>query len=208
MPDDFIPQQSAAWVRERVGCLTASRMKDAMAVLKNGKPAEARNKLLMEIVAERMADCAADHYVTAAMQWGIDNEPFAASAYENETGALLMPASFYRHPRIEHFGASPDRLLGDDGLVEIKCPSTPRYVEWRLAGVVPDEHKPQMIAQLACTGRRYVDFVAFDPRVVNGPRLFIRRYEPTAEEIAAVETAAVEFLAEADRMFSLVTGAN
>jgi len=202
----MIPQQSAAWVRQRIGWLTASRMKDVLATLKNGQPAEARRKYAMELVAERMVDGALDHFVSPAMQWGIDCEPEAAAAYEEVTGTLLTTCGFHPHPRIEFFGATPDRLLANDGLVEIKCPTTTTYVAWRAAGVVPAEHHPQMLAQLACTRRRYVDFVAFDPRVRQREhRIFIRRFEPTAEQIAAVEQAAEEFLAEVEALFQQVT---
>jgi hypothetical protein len=202
----MIPQQSSAWVRQRIGWLTASRMKDVLATLKNGQPAEARRKYATELVAERMIDGALDHFVSPAMQHGIDCEPEAAAAYEETTGNLLENCGFFPHPSIEFFGATPDRLLGADGLVEIKCPTTTTYVNWRAAGVVPEEHKPQMLAQIACTRRRFVDFVAFDPRVkVREQRIFIRRFEPTAEQIAAVEQAAVQFLAEVEAIFQQVT---
>lgn len=209
MPEDYTPQQSAQWVRQRIGWCTASRMKDVLAVLKNGKPGEARNKYLMELVAERMTDSAVDHYVTPAMQWGIDNEARAAAEYEALSGALLNECGFFPHPRIDLFGATPDRLLDDDGLIEIKCPTTAKFVEWRAAGVVPDEHKPQLLAQLACTRRQFVDFVAYDPRVKEAAaRIFVRRFEPTVEEIAAVEKAAEAFLAEVEALFIAVTQAS
>jgi predicted phage-related endonuclease len=180
-------------------------MKDVLAVLKNGKPSEARNKYMMELVAERMTDNVMERFVTDAMQHGIDQEPHAVAAYEALSGELTETCGFFPHPRIEFFGATPDRLLGEDGLVECKCPSTIKFIEWRREGVVPDEHKPQMLAQLACTGRKYVDFVAFDPRVLNpDARLFVRRFEPSQEEIAAVEKAAEQFLAEVDALFELV----
>ncbi len=208
MPND-IPQQSGAWLRQRLGWCTASRMKDVLAVSKkDGKPLEARNKYMMELVAERMIGGAIDHYVTPAMQWGIDNEPHAAAAYEEMSGELLEACGFFPHPQIEYFGATPDRLLGSDGLVEFKCPTTTTYVAWRANGTVPDEHKPQMLAQLACTGRKYVDFCAFDPRVQDErARIFVRRYEPKPEEIAAVEEAARQFLAEVEELFTRVTEA-
>ena len=76
---------------------------------------------------------------------------------------------------------------------------------WILAGVVPDDHKPQMALQCACTGRPWVDFVAYDPRMPEAQRLFVRRYTPTAEEIAEVEAEAVKFLAEVEEMFDQLT---
>lgn len=193
------------WHAARRGCLTASRMKDVLAVLKNGKPSEARDRYLMEVVAERMTGSAINHFVTDAMQWGLDNEAPAIEAYEAESGLICRPSGFYLHDSIEFFGASPDGEMGRDGLIEVKCPSTQKYAAWLRDGIVPEEHRPQMLAQLAVTRRKWVDFVAYDPRVIAGPQLFIRRFEPSAEDIGAVEDAARKFLAEVEACFMAVT---
>lgn len=201
-------QGTPQWVRQRIGHLTASRMNDAMDFLKSGKPSEKRQRYMMEVVAERLADVAADHYVTREMQWGIDNEQGAADAYAAVYGAKLATCEFTLHPTIEYFGASPDRrIVGSGGLIEIKCPTTPKFVAWKLAGVVPDEHKRQMLAQMLCTGAEFVDFVAYDPRLPEKHRLFVRRYTPTQDELDEVASGAVCFLAEAENMFRAVTEA-
>lgn len=193
--------QLANWLRARAGKLTASRMRDAMDFLKNGSPSAKRSQLMRELLAERLTGDSVRHYVTDAMTWGIEREAEAKAAYEAETGIIVAEAGFYDHPRIDNLGATPDGLL-PGGLIETKCPTTATFVEWRMAGVVPEEHKPQMIVQCVCTGRAWCDFVAFDPRIKNpAHRLFIRRYEPTAEEIAKVEAAAEQFLSELDAMF-------
>lgn len=192
---------TAQWLQSRLGCLTASRMADAMATLKSGKPAEAQVKLAHEILAERLTQAAVAHYVTPAMQWGIDNQSAAVAAYENQRGVLVGGEAFFLHDNIDFFGATPDGLIDNVGLVEVKCPTSPTFVRWSLAGEVPAEYKPQMLAQLACTGRRWVDFVAFDPRMPSKQQLFIRRFEPAREEVETIENAAREFLATVDRMF-------
>lgn len=192
---------TAQWLQSRLGCLTASRMADAMATLKSGKPAEAQVKLAHEILAERLTQAAVAHYVTPAMQWGIDNQSAAVAAYENQRGVLVGGEAFFLHDNIDFFGATPDGLIDNVGLVEVKCPTSPTFVRWSLAGEVPAEYKPQMLAQLACTGRRWVDFVAFDPRMPAKQQLFIRRFEPAREEVETIENAAREFLAAVDRMF-------
>ena len=183
----------------RRGLLTASRIADALAVLKNGKPSEARRKLMFDLLAERMSGVAVEHYVTPAMEWGIAHQADATAAYEAETGELVGPEVFVLHPSIDWFGATPDGLVGAAGLIEIKCPTTPKHLAWVMAGEVPDEHKPQMLAQLACTGRQWVDFVSFDPRV-RKPQLFIRRFEPDRAEVERIEAGAREFLAELEAM--------
>jgi len=192
---------TAQWLQSRLGCLTASRMADAMATLKSGKPAEAQIKLAHEILAERLTQAVVPHFVNAAMQWGIDNQSAAVAAYENQRGVLVGGEAFFLHDNIDFFGATPDGLIDNVGLVEVKCPTSPTFVRWSLAGEVPAEYKPQMLAQLACTGRRWVDFVAFDPRMPAKQQLFIRRFEPAREEVETIENAAREFLAAVDRMF-------
>ncbi len=195
-------QQSPQWLKERCGCLTASRMADATAFLKGGKEAEARRKYKIELVAERMTDLMVSRFVTDAMQWGIEQEPYARARYEEITGNLVQPCGFAIHGDIPLFGASPDGLVGDDGLVEIKCPTTSTFVEWVSGGVVPAQHLPQMLAQLAVTGRKYVAFFAYDPRMkVRECRSFLRRFEPSEEDIVKTEEAAKQFLAETDALF-------
>lgn len=201
-----MPILSNEELQARVGKLTASRMVDVLDFRKDGQPGADRKKYLMEIVAERLTDVFVPHYVTPAMQWGIDNELLATIAYIAETGVDLLPGHYVDHPAIDAFGATPDALHADPhGLVEFKCPTTTVFVEWMLAGVVPEQHKPQMTAQLLCTGRRWCDFCAFDPRMPEGKRLLIRRFEPTPDERVFIEGHAIRFLAEVDALFETIT---
>jgi putative phage-type endonuclease len=198
--------QKAAWLSARCGKLTASRMADALDVLKNGKPSAARVKLMHEILAERMTGDSVPHYVNDFMRWGLEQEPAAKDAYEVATGALLTPCGFIDHPEIDNFGATPDSLLDDDALIEFKCPQTTTHIAWMLAGVVPEQHRPQILAQLACTGRTRAVFASFDPRVPPRSQLFVREWIPTADEIRAVEDGARAFLGEIDAMWEQLTG--
>jgi len=180
-------------------------MADAIAFLKGGKEAEARKKYKIELIAERMTDTMVSRFVNDAMAWGLEQEPYARARYEELTGELVIPCGFALHSEIQFFGASPDGLIGEDGLIEIKCPTSETYTGWFIGGGVPEQHKPQMLAQLAVTGRKYVDFFAFDPRVkVEAHQSFLRRFEPAEEDIAAVEEAARKFLAEVDALFEKV----
>lgn len=204
--------ERAAWLEMRAGKLTASRMADAMDFLKNGKPSKARTDYIKELLAERLADASVRHYVSPAMLHGLEFEDEAKRAYETATADLIddprnhAPLGFFHHPRIENFGASPDGMLGRWGLIEIKCPSTTKFIDWRLDGKVPAEHLPQMLAQLACTGRRFVMFCAYDPRIKDpGGRLFVRRFEPKPEEIAAVEAAAEQFVSDLEALWEQLT---
>lgn len=199
-------QGSVSWLKERCGCLTASRMAEAMSFLKGGKESAERKKLKIEIIAERMTDTMVSRYVNDAMQWGIEQEESARSRYEEVTGSLVTKCGFALHEMIPYFGASPDGLVGADGLIEIKCPTTTTYAEWVLGAAVPEQHKPQMLAQLAVTGRKWVDFFAFDPRIKSRDHQhFLRRFEPPKEDIAKTEEAAKVFLAEVEQLFERVT---
>lgn len=199
-------QGTAEWFESRTGCLTASRMADVLAVSKrDGKPLKARQDYLRDLLAERLTGHAMPHVVTPAMRDGIEREPLARAAYEIATGSILRLTGFVPHPTIEFFGASPDALVGAEGLVEFKCPTVPTHMDWLIAGVVPDEYKPQMLSQLACTRRKWCDFVSWNPEFRESRQLFVRRFEPTAKEIAAVEESARAFLKELDAMFRAFT---
>jgi len=194
-------EDKAAWLSARAGKLTASRMADAMARRKDGASAEPRIKLLHELLAERLTGYSVPHVVTPAMEWGLEHEDEAVDLFVEMTGRDVRLSRFYEHPTIENFGATPDREL-EDGLLEVKCPGTTTFVRWVMAGEVPEQHKPQMCAQLLCSGKTWCGFIAYDPRIKDErKRLFLRKYEPTAEELAKVEAAAVEFLAELDAMW-------
>lgn len=199
------------WMNDRCGKLTGSRMASAMAYLKpkkeGGEKADKaeRKNLKIEILAERMTGDIVTKYTTGAMQWGTDTERLAKSAYEAGTGRLVREVGFVDHPIIENLGASPDGLVGSDGLIEIKCPTTSTHLQTILDGVVPTYHYPQLILQLCCTGREWVDFVSFDPRVDEPHQLFVRRFYPTKEQIAEVEWEAMQFLAEVDAMFEVLS---
>lgn len=195
------PQGSGRWLNQRVGKLTASRMAAAMDFLKTGKPSAERDKLMKELLAERLTGDAVPHPVNQFMQWGIEQEPFAKEEFQVVTGTLLTPCGFIEHPTIEFFGGSPDALIDADTVFEAKCPQTTTHITWIEGGEVPEQHKPQILAQLACTRRTRAVFVSFDPRIPGRQRLFVREWEPKREEIEAVEEAARAFLAELDKRF-------
>lgn len=192
-------------VSARIGKLTASRMADAMDFLKSGKPSKARQDYMRDLVAERLTDIVVPHYVTSYMLHGIEQEPHAKAAYTAATGRIIRPAPFLDHPGIDMCGATPDGFVEDDGLIEIKCPSTGKFLDWIMADEVPDEHKPQMLLQLSVTRKEWVDFVAYDPRMPEWKRLFIRRFQPWPWEIEEIERHAMQFLDEVEALFERIS---
>jgi putative phage-type endonuclease len=197
-------QGTGEWFNARTGKLTASRMRSAIKRLKNGDDSAERKNLKIEILCERITGDIVDKFVSTAMQWGIEKEPEAKAAYEKATGRIIRDVGFIDHPRIQFCGASPDGFV-DDGLIEIKCPTTSTHVGWILDGGIPEEHKAQMTLQAAVTGRSWVDFVSYDPRMPEPQQLLVKRFYPTAGEIAEIETEAEKFLAEVDALFETIT---
>lgn len=207
IPQPLSLQATPEWFQQRIGKLTASNMASAMSFLKNGKESADRQKLKMQIVAERLTDIIVSHYVTEAMEWGIETEAEAKEAASKLIGIEIKPCSFYDHAEIDNFGATPDGLIDDDGLIEIKCPTTTTHLSWLLENKVPEQHKAQMTAQLLCTGRRYCQFMSYDPRVPKRPILY-KRFAPSQAERDKVEQAAVLFLNEVDELFERVSTRN
>ena len=203
----YVVQGTGAWLAARAGKLTASRMADAMDRKKDGSSSAKRENLLKELLAERVTGESVTHYVSPEMKHGIEFEPVAKGEYEEETGIILRPAPFFDHPTIEWFGATPDALIGADTVVEIKCPKTATHMGWIMAKSAepPVEYQPQILAQLACTRRRKARFISFDPRIAGPRRMMVVDWEPDPAEIAAVEGAALDFLAELDEMFEQFT---
>ena len=196
------PEETADWLAARCGKLTASAMPKAMDKLKNGNSSARRRGYLLDVLGERLTGVSAWHFVNDAMEWGIEHEQEAKDAWVARTGRTIHKSRFYDHPVIANFGATPDGELDSDGLIEVKCPTTPTFIEWVMAGVVPEEHRPQMTAQLLCSGRKWVGFLAYDPRIRDERRqLFMRKFVPTEAERQAVEQAALDFLAEIDEMY-------
>ena len=195
---DNIEQRTDDWFAARLGKVTASSLHKVLARTKTGYGADRAN-YLTQLVLERVTNSKADGYINADMQWGIDQEPFARAAYEAHTGVLVDEIGFMPHPTIEMSGASPDGLVGDSGMVEIKCPSSKTALECWLSDVpVESKYFAQMQWQMACAGRDWCDYVVFDPRMPQKAQLFIYRVNRDNEWLATTEKEVVKFLAEVD----------
>ena len=188
-------QRSPEWFAVRLGKVTASRIADVCARTKTGWGSSRKN-YMAELVAERLTGERVEGFTNAAMQWGTDTEPQARAAYEFLTDATVVEEGFCLHSTIPDFGASPDGLIGDVGLLEIKCPNTASHIQTLLTGEVPGKYETQMQAQMACTGRAWCDYVSFDPRMPGEMQLFVKRVHRDDALIAKMEAEVVEFLAE------------
>jgi len=198
-----IIQGSTEWFYQRLGKVTASRVADVIAKTKTGY-STSRDNYMAQLVVERLTFTKTESYTNAAMQWGTDTEPFARAAYEATQGVMVEEVGFVRHPTIEWAGASPDGLVGDDGLVEIKCPNTLTMIETLLSQKVPGKYFAQMQFQMACTGRKWTDYVVFDPRMPEKAQLFVKRVDRDDTYIAEIEAEIVKFLAEVKSQVQLL----
>ena len=188
-------QNTPEWHVARLGKVTASRMAELMAKTKSG-PSASRANYMAELIVERLTGAKADHFVNAAMQWGTDQEPNARLAYEAKTGELVEQIGFVQHPEIDMAGCSPDGLVGDEGMIEIKCPNSATHIETCISQAIPKKYQSQMQWQMACTGRKWVDFVSYDPRMPEKLRLFIKRLDREPLIIKAMNHEVIDFLAE------------
>ena len=183
-----VDQRSAGWFEARVGKITASRARSAMDFLKSGKEGSDRKKLRRALAGERITGVPAQVFVTSAMQRGTDLEPEARDHYHKTTGNIVVEVGFYQHPSLSCSGASPDGLVGDDGLLEIKCPALETHIGYIEDDEVPEDYKAQMTLQMICTGRKWCDFCSYYP----GLPLFIKRYSLDEEFVKEVESAIVK----------------
>lgn len=194
-------QRSDEWRAIRAGKVTASRISDVLAEIKKGEAATRRN-YRAEIVSEILTGVPCESYISKEMQWGIDNEPFARAAYEITRDIAVETPGFAIHPMIARFGASPDGLVNDIGMVEFKCPNTATHLDYILAGEVPTEYQSQMLAEMACAGREWCDFVSFDPRLPERFQLFVRRFYRHEGRIREMELKVERFLGEVDEVLA------
>ncbi len=199
----MIEQGTPEWFAARLGNVTASRVADVIAKTKSGYSAS-RDNYMAQLICERMTNTVAESYSNAAMQWGTETEPLARAAYESYADVLVDQVGYVPHPVINRAGASPDGLVGVDGLLEIKCPNTATHIETLLSEKVPSKYITQMQWQMACVGRQWCDFVSFDPRLPDGLQLFVKRVERDNLYIATLEIEVTLFLSELDnKIFKL-----
>ena len=169
-------QGSEDWLKERAGKFTGSKFVDVMArSKKTGEPLKAYFDLIWQIVAERLTGEPTEQVTAKSLQWGNDIEPYAREAYELETGCFVEQSGFLLHPDYEYAGCSPDGLVGNDGIIEMKCPKSPTIHLERFLSGVPDEYMPQIQGNLWVTNRNWCDFVSYDPRMPEQYRLLIKR---------------------------------
>lgn len=193
-----VPQRSEEWFAARLGRLTGSVAKDMLATIKNGEAA-ARRDLRVRLAVERLTGRRDDDtFTNAAMQWGVDHEDDAFSAYEALTGNMARRTGFCQADALMA-GASLDGHLGNfQTLVSLKCPKSATHYGYLKTGTFPASYQTQMLHELWITGAKEYHFLSFDPRFDGKLQTFFVTVARDEKAIAAYELKALEFLAEVD----------
>lgn len=198
-PQD-VEQGTAEWRQCRTGFVTASRIADVLRKPKRGQiESTTRKAYIAQIVSERLTGKPIeDTFESWDLKRGKTLEPRARAEYELRCKELVQTVGFVEHPSLKWAGASPDALVGADGLAQIKCPRLHVHLDYLKAGIVPSEYKPQMLFELACTGRKWSDFVSYAEDLPDHLQLFVVRLQRNEGEIAMIEEEVNRFLFDVD----------
>lgn len=200
-------QGGAEWLEIRTGKVTASEVADATSYLKRksngkevGESSGTRESYKAALAAEILSGRASEHYVSRHMERGTALEPEARILYESRNNVMVQEVGFVIHPTIERSGASPDGLIGNEGGLEIKAPKLETHIKYIFAGVLPPEYEPQVMWNMACTGRQWWDFASYCPEMPESMRLFQVRVYRDEMRVAELEQGVRKVLEEVDEM--------
>jgi predicted phage-related endonuclease len=194
-------QGTPEWMARRCGNVTASYFHAVMDRTKKGTEGASRRNYRVQVVCERITGIPTEHYVSLEMEWGTEHEPIARMAYEAATGCIVEQVGYQPHPMLQRVGGSPDGLVGDDGIIEIKCCTTPVHVTAMLTGDM-SAYQDQVHGYLWITGRKWCDMVLYDPRLPDGLKLHVQRIGRDDAYIAKIEAEVIQFCAEVDEQHS------
>jgi putative phage-type endonuclease len=187
-------QGTPEWMSERAGRVTAS----ALANVLMKKDAAGYQNYLAQLLCERLTGQPTETFKSAAMEHGNETESQARAFYELETGLTVAECGFVAHPSISWTGASPDGLVGNEGLVEIKCPQPAKHIKNLMGGTIDRGYVLQMQWQMECTERKWCDFVSFNPSFPEHLKISVRRVEADTKLQGEIRAAVVAFLADVD----------
>ncbi|WP_455466432.1 lambda exonuclease family protein [Bartonella sp. B39] len=195
-------QRTAEWFQVRLGKITASNIYNVLSKTAKGLPTSKYDDYKITLITERLTEEISPHYETEDMRWGIDHEEDAIKEYEFIYDTHVTKCGFIQHPTMEMAGASPDGLIGDHGLIEVKCPRSKTHIRFFLDNQIKPEYLAQMQFQMACTGRQWCDFVSYDPRFTgqSAPlRIKAKRVHRDEKQIAYINKAVEAFLVEIEQ---------
>jgi hypothetical protein len=188
-------QGGPEWFAARAGIATASSFRRILATLRSGGEAAERRNYRAQLVVERLTGKVVEGYKSFAMQQGTEREPLARAAYEAKTGSSVVEIGFCRHDQIEA-GASPDGMVGENGILEIKCPELANHLDYLRLKAEPPEYTAQIQGQLWITGREWCDFVSYNPDFPERLQMVVRRVWRDEKAIASLRFAVGLFMEE------------
>ncbi len=220
---ESVEQRSQDWHAARAGSATGSRFADCIAFKKDGKETSARRDYRLQLVVERLTGIPKASFSTKPMERGTEIEPEARARYEMATNADVEEIGFINHPEIEWCGVSLDGKVDEDGTIEIKCPNPETHMNTLLLRsealskillgdaerphvLVPEEHMPQIQGGLWVTGRKWCDFISYDPRFPEHLQLYVERVYRDEEYIAKLEAGVRKFLDEVETAVTMMLG--
>ncbi|WP_375707058.1 lambda exonuclease family protein [Bartonella sp. AA126HLJHH] len=195
-------QRTAEWFQARLGKVTASNVYNVLSKTAKGLPTSKYEDYKTKLMTERLIGEISQSYTTPAMQWGIEHEENALREYEFIYDAEVTRCGFIPHPKMKMAGASPDRFIGEDGLIEVKCPQSTTHLRFFIYDEIKPEYIAQMQFQMACTGRKWCDFVSYDPRFTGEffhLRMKVKRVLRDDQQIEQINQVVETFLAEIER---------
>ena len=196
-------QGSAAWHEMRLGKVTASKMKDVLSKGRGSAPSKLAETYMMELLAERLTGEAKPFFENDAMRWGTETEPQARAMYELKSGNTVVEVAFIE--RDEFTGVSPDGLIGDDGMLEIKCPTTTTQIKRALSDDYSKDYYAQIQMQLWVSGREWCDFLSFDPRLDCEAGYLLQRVERDLDFIVGMKKKTEAFIQNMNDFYKILT---
>lgn len=187
-----VEQGSEAWHSIRLGKVTASRMSDVISKGRGNAPSKTSESYMIELITEIITGAAKPFFENDAMRWGTETEDQARAMYELNSGNEVEEVAFIEHS--DHIGVSPDGLIGDDGLLEIKCPASTTQIKRALSDSYSSDYKAQIQMQLWVSGREWCDFLSFDPRIDCDASYLLERVYRDDDYIAEMEVKTISFV--------------
>jgi putative phage-type endonuclease len=197
-------QGSAEWLALRLNKVTASMVSNVLSKGRGNAPSKMAETYMIELIAEKLTGQSKPFFENDAMRWGTETEPQARSMYEVKNDFVVVrEVAFVEHN--EFIGISPDGLIADDGLLEIKCPNTTTQIRRALSGDYSSDYKAQIQMQLWVTERQWCDFVSFDPRLDCDAGYLQQRVYRDEEYIEEMKVKVYAFVENMNKTILLLT---
>ena len=201
---DDIEQGSDQWKLDRLGKVTASSVKSVLSKGRGSAPSKMAETYMMELIADILTGELKPFFENDAMKWGTETEPQARSMYSVKNDFVeVREVAYVEHN--EFILISPDGLIGDDGLLEIKCPNTTTQLKRALSDDYSADYKAQIQMQLWVTEREWCDFLSFDPRLECEAGYLQQRVFRDEEYIEEMKVKVYAFVEKMNELINILT---